>query len=249
MRFNLPKQIAFIFLIVSQADAADLASDASSKLIGESVAWQQHLDNDMGLSSNWLSTVDVTICEQSEEILVKNFKWVVSFGCKGNQFYPINVEQLGQLPQEVSTQEIAPFMHLRTTTLEVPDYTKRFQKLSSLQPNVYEKLLACFIAQACSQESLSNYTDGAGQTIKNPEIWIAPVDRNFPVIMYFVEGVPYLGKVYFDTKTLKPIYFSFDYVSDDPEWRKACFKLMAKIRTEGDLFVFTNGRLICRKAQ
>ena len=247
MRFNLSKQIAFIFLIVSQANAADLASDASSNLIGETVAWQQHIDQNMGLSSNRLSTVDVKILEQSNEVLVKNFKWVVSFGCEGKQPYPINVERLDQLPQEVSAQEIKPFTHLRITTLEVPDYTKRFQKLSSLQPDVCDKLLACFIAQACSRESLSYYTDDTGQIIKNPEIWIAPVNRTFPVIMYFVEGVPYIGKVYFDTKTLRPIYFTFDYVSDDPEWRKACFKLMVKIRTEGDLFELKNGRLTTAK--
>jgi len=243
MIFHLPKQVCFGFLLVLQVNAADTTPDVTPKIIGETIAWQQHLDRGMGLSSNSLSAVNIKIREQSDEVLVTNAGWVLSFGHKGKQSYPINVEKLDQLPQEVISRETIPFMQLRTTTLEVPDYAKHFQKVSSLKPNDRERLLACFIEQACSHEALSFYIKDTGQTIKKPEFWIAPVDLHFPVIMYFVEGVPYIGKVYFDTETLKPIYFDFDYISDDTKWREACFKLMATIRLEGDSFVLENGQL------
>ncbi len=197
----------------------------------------------MGLASSGMSAVTFEIHEASAEVLVNNFKWILAYGYGGNQSYPIAVDRLTKLPEEVGSRALGRFGNCAQVEVKLPDYGSSFNKISSYKSDLYQKLLSCFTTEACSRESLSYYRDAVGKRIKNVRFWIAPVDPRFPVIMYLVEGVPYIGKVYFDTQSIKPVYSEFKYISDDPHWRKAELKLMDAIRSEGDLFELKNRQL------
>ena len=63
-------------------------------------------------------------------------------------------------------------------------------------------------------------------------------------MMFLVEGVPYIGKVYFDTRAFKRLYSEFTYIGvPEAPWRKAKERLMDAIRVEGDQLDFNNGEL------
>lgn len=247
MRPNLTAELTIVLLLASAAGTTSLAEkpfDISTNLVAETVAWQLHWDQRMGLTSGGMSSATVQVRRESAEVLVNNVKWVLAYGYGGNQSYPIAVDRLTELPDEVRSRALARFGNSPTVTVKVPDYRHSFKKISSHASDLREKLLACFAMKACSHESLSYYKDDAGQPIKNPRFRIAPVDPQFPVIMYYVEGVPYIGRVYFETQSLRPVYYEFNYISDDPSWRKAQLKLMDAIRFEGDVFEFKNQQLI-----
>ena len=240
-------KLAIVLLLASVAVTGSLAErpfDVSTNLVAETVAWQLYWDQRMGLTKGGMSSATIQVRQESAEVLVNGGEWLVAYGYGGNQSYPISVDRPAELPNEVRSRALARFRNSVPVTVKVPDYKHSFRKISSHTSEVREKLLTCFVTEACNRESLSYYKDHTGQPIKSPQFRIAPVDPQFPVIMYYVEGVPYIGRVYFETQSLKPVYFDFNYISDDPRWRKAQLKLMDAIRAEGDLFEFKGQRLI-----
>src|SRR5439155_16787581 len=107
-----------------------------------------------------------------------------------------------------------------------------------------EKLLGAFQREACSSNMLAFYRKNLGRAEKL-RFWIAPVDLDFPVILYTVERSPYVGKVYFGTRSLLPLYSEFNYITDPGSKTHARgLRLIRGIKSEGDQFELRDGRLI-----
>jgi len=92
---------------------------------------------------------------------------------------------------------------------------------------------------------MAYYKDDSGKSPAQIHFWIAPVDLDFPVMLYFVEKVPYIGKVYFREHSLEPLYSEFNYIGDlDNETHGRGLRQMDGIKTEGDLFKLEAGHLV-----
>ena len=235
--------IAGCLLFASQCISQSLTT--SSNLLARTVSWHLHWENKMGFVPPGLQNmVTVKVREGTADMLVTGFNWSITYGFNEDQLYPIQFARLADFPEELRNRTISTFASANALALQLPNYQSDFKRLSAYSPALRGKLLACFEAEACSVESLSYYKDENNKLLHHPRLWIAPVSDQFPVILYFVENVPYIGKVYFNTSTFKPVYADFSYISDDSKWRGSCLKLMKAVRSEGDLFEFSGGHLI-----
>ena len=215
-----------------------------ASLVAKTIAWQAHWDNSAGMPTKIPSTVTFKLHEQSDA-WITNLDWVITFVYQDNQPFPHFVQRLSLPPNEVRQRAIQPFAGLAATTIKVPAYTNSFHKITTFKPDVQQKLLAAFKHEACSTETLTYYKDDTGAPVKQVRFWIAPVDLDFPVMLYVVEGVQYVGRVNFDTHSLKPLYSDFDYIGDkDTEPHAQGLKLINAIKAEGTGFELKNGQLV-----
>lgn len=236
--------IALLLLtpLITGAEQTSKLPKVSAKLVAESVAWQAHWDNEAGVTSKVPAMLTVKIHDRSEA-WVSDLDWVINFADWDGQPLPNFVHRLSA-ESEARQSIMSPFAALEKVTVELPDYTNRFHKIRSLGPDIQQKLLSAFQHEACNAETLAYYKDGDGHPIKKIRFWIAPVDTDFPVMLYFVEGVSYTGKVYFHTQSLKPLHSEFNYIGDPgDETQKQGLKLMDAIKSEGDLFELKDGHL------
>lgn len=208
------------------------------------MAWQAHWDHWAGVPTQPPATLTFKMHDQSE-VWVRELNWVVSFAFEGRQPFPNFVRRLSDLPDEASQRAALPFAQRTAATVKVPVYTKLFRKVSAYKTDVHEQLLDAFKGEACSPDTMALHKNAAGRPVRNPHFWIAPLDIDFPVMLYFVEGVPYVGKVYFDTDSLKALYSEFNYIGDEGTGsRTADLKLMSGIKAEGERFELRGGRLV-----
>jgi hypothetical protein len=217
--------------------------DISPELVAKAVSWQLHWDGDAGLTSKSPATITFKRDEKSE-VWVDELNWVISFDERNGNPYPYFLQRVTELPDEMKQLAPLPFIHIKAMSARLPAYTNTFLKISKINAATRKKLLATVQHEACNAEMLSFYKDNTHRPIEKLHFWIAPVDTNFPVVLYIIEGAPYIGKVYYGTHTLKPLYSEFNYISDNPKWRAANQKLMARLRSEGDEFHILNGQLL-----
>jgi hypothetical protein len=247
IRFRfLVVQMIFGLLGFFTSRAGDTNDQISPKLASQTIAWQLHWDAQTRGKVKLPSTIEIKLLSDTSEVFVGELKWVISYGYTESQEYPIYVDRVGRYADDLSNS-IVRFSGAPTVIVMLPDYQKTFSKLSVARADTREKILQAFRSQACSKEALSYYIAEDGNRVDQPRFWIAPVNPEFPVLMYYVEGVPYIGKVYFHTKTFKPAYFEFDYISDVQDERLINQKLMRAIRAEGDLFEWNGAALESRR--
>lgn len=229
------------------ADGADTVREPPAlpgSLVGKTLAWQLHWDQRVKTGVTVQSKVTFRARDQWE-VLVEPLEWIISFNYRGTQPFPNHLLRLSEVPVEVRRQDVEPFASLPKSVVVVPRYEESFRRISSYRSDVRQRLLACFEAEACAKESVSSYAGDDGKPVKDIRFWIAPVDVHFPVIMYFVEGVPYIGRIYFDTRSTKPIYAELNYITEaGSRSHQEGLKLMSAIKAEGDSFDFKDGRLI-----
>jgi hypothetical protein len=225
------------------AEQTGNVSEIPAKLVAESVAWQVHWDGRAGVTSKAPSTLTFKIHDQSGA-WISGLDWIISFANWDGQPLPNFVQRL-PASGEVRQTAMLPFESLTKMTAKLPAYTNSFRKISTLKPDIQQKLLNAFKHEACSAEMLAYYKDDTGQPVKKVRFWIAPVDVDFPVMLYFVEGVPYIGKVYFHTHSLKSLHSEYNYIGDqDNETHGQGLRLMSGIKAEGDLFELEDGHLV-----
>jgi hypothetical protein len=235
--------------LVSSAEQNEQGPKISPELVAKTVAWQVHWDQRSGVPNKAPSTLTFKMHNQSG-VWIGELNWIISFAYEGSQPFPNFVQRLPELPNEVSQKAMLPFAQLVAATVKLPTYTNSFQKISTLKPDIQQKLLDAFKHEACSADMLALCKNQSGLLVKRPRYWIAPVDLNFPVLLYCVEGVPYIGKVYFDTHSLKALYSEFNYSGDEgTESRKCDLKLIIGIKVEGDAFDLKNGQLVKVKGE
>lgn len=242
-------------ILLAQVGACVLASLSSAgerngngpgttaNLVAKTVAWQVHWDNKVGIPTKVPSTLSLRMHGQSEA-WVSGIDWVIAFAYEREQPFPNFVQRLPGLPDEVRQRAMLPFARAPQVKVELPSYTSSFHRINTIEPSVRQRLLDAFKREACRTDILALCKDEAGRWVTNVRFWIAPVDLSFPVILYYVEGVPYIGRVYFDTRSLTAVYVDFDYIGDKGTGsRDSDEKRMKGIKAEGDQFELQNGRL------
>ncbi len=106
-------------------------------------------------------------------------------------------------------------------------------------------MLAAFGQGACTGKKLAFFKSQAGKPVEKLRFWIAPVDPDFPVLLFTVEGAPHVGKVYFGTRSGKLLYAECNYITDRGSvTHYQGLKLISAIKAEGDQFELRNGRLV-----
>ena len=211
-------------------------------LVAKTVAWQAHWDEKAGIAGETPAVIAFRMRDQSEAWILGQ-DWIVSFAQWDGQPLPNYVQRLAAPGDEVRERALLPFRNLTNWTARVPGYTNSFRPVRALHRELRARLLDVFAQKACDSENLAFYKERLEQLSGLLRFWIAPVDSGFPIILYFVEGMPYLGKVYFHTRSLKPLYSEFNYITDEgSETHQQRATLMAAIRAEGDLFELRNGR-------
>jgi hypothetical protein len=231
-------------LVSSGAERGAEGPPTPAALIAKTVTWQVHWDNRAGIRTKVPPTITFKTLEESK-VWVAGLEWIITFVYQDHQPFPQFVQRLSASPDEVRQKALAPFVGLKAATVTVPAYGHSFGKLSKVEPVVRAKLVDAFRSESCSAHMLAFYKDETGQPVKRVRFWIAPVDPDFPVMRYIVEGVPYVGTVNFDTRTFKPLYVDFDYIGDaGTEPRKQGLRLIHAAQEEGDCFELRNDSLL-----
>jgi hypothetical protein len=237
--------VMVIWVLQAKATETNQAYAIKDDLIGKSIAWQLHWDKQAGIATpNRIKQVAIKN-NQDLEVWVARLDWIINYGENRSQVFPNYFQRLNDEHPDVRKHALDPFERIQERSIPVPEYTNTFQPLSGLNTIVKTKVLDAFKTEACSADMLAFYADESGQRITSPRFWIAPVDTNFPVMLYLVEGAPHIGKVYFDTKSLKAVYSEFNYIGDkEAPWRKERLRQMRAIRLEGDRYELKNGELV-----
>lgn len=243
--FALIAQLSWLLWVVSvRAETPTVEPPITSELVAKSVTWQLHWDEKSGVKSPDIKKIGI---KNNDEIAVRisPLDWIINFGSLSNQVFPNNIEKLEGPSDEVRQRAEKPFAHLKETVVSVPNYSNSFVKVGALKADAQQKVLNAIKSETFNDESLEFYSKVDDKPKKPLRVWVAPVDLSFPVILCFVEGTTYIGKVYFNTKTLNAVYSDFNYIGDSPApWRKERLRLMDAVRKEGDVFEFKNGKLI-----
>jgi hypothetical protein len=238
--------VCWLLIVISTDGAEPKVREPATpqSLVGKTVTWQAHWDNRAGVPTMVPSSVTFQMHDESE-VWISGLDWLVTFVYRDNQPFPHFVQRLPVAPDEVRERVLQPFARLAKLTAKVPLYTNCFRKITTLKADSRETLLIAFKHEAASADMLAFYKDQTGHPIEKVRFWIAPVDLDFPVILYIVDGLPYIGKVNFHTRSFKPLYLDFDYIGDpDTEPHNKGLKLMSGIKAEGDQFELRDGRLI-----
>jgi hypothetical protein len=234
-----------LWAVSVRAETPNAEPPITSELVAKTVTWQLHWDEKSGVIKS--ASIKKIGFKNNDEIAVRisPLDWIVNFASRSNQVFPNNIEKLEGPSDEVRQRAEKPFERLKETVVSVPNYSSSFVKVSALKKDEQQKIFTAIKSEAFNDESLEFFRKVDDKPTKPLRIWVAPVDLNFPVILCFVEGTAYIGKVYFDTKTLNAVYSDFNYIGDPPApWRKERLRLMEAIRKEGDVFEFKNGKLI-----
>jgi len=226
----------------AKADTPSNGLPIPNELVAKTVAWQLHWDEKSGGANK--SALKTIAIKNNDDLAVRvsPLDWIINFGNSSNQVFPNYVDKLEGPQDEVRQRAEQPFVHLNETIVNVPSYSS-FVKVSHLKIEARKKIIAAVMNEAFNDESLEFFRKTDDESKTPLRIWVAPVDLSFPVILCFVDGTSYIGKVYFDTKTLNAVYSEFNYIGDPPApWRKERLRLMKAIKAEGDVFEFKNVR-------
>jgi len=228
---------------VSGGEQNGKAPEIPATLVAKTVAWQVHWDRKAGMTGKAPETLTFKMDEKSE-VWINGLQWIISFDDRNGEPFPYLVQRVPELPEEMKRDAPLPFARRAEASVKLPAYSNSFRKLSTFKADIRETLLDAFNHEAGSTNMLAFYKDQTGQPVKKVRFWIAPVDLNFPVILYAVEGVPYVGKVYFGLRSFKPLYSEFNYITDPgSETHNQGLKLISAIKAEGDQFKLQNGHL------
>ncbi len=227
--------------LISGAEQKEKSPEVPATLVAKTVAWQVHWDHRAGTGGEAPATVTFKI-NTSSEVWVGGLKWIISFDDRNGELFPFYVEHNPEYTKRGASSAFAP---LAKRTIKLPAYTDSFHKMSAFQSDTKQKLLEAFEHEACTGKDMAFYMKQTGKPVEKLRFWIAPVDPDFPVLLYIVEGVPYVGKVYFGTRSLKPLYSEFNYITDPgSEAHDRGVKLIAAIKAEGTAFKLKNGQLV-----
>lgn len=228
-------------MLVSGADQSGKDPEVPAMLVAKTVAWQIHWDHRAGMASRAPSMLTFKINTNSE-VWVDGLKWIISFDDRNGELFPFNVDHA---PEYIKRDAALPFARLAKVTVKLPAYTNSFHKISAVKADSREKLLGAFKRETCDDKMLEFYKNQTGQPIKKVRFWIAPVDLDFPVLLYTVEGVQYVGKVYFGTHSSKPLYSECNYITEPgSDAHDQGLKLINAIKAEGTAFDLKNGQLV-----
>jgi hypothetical protein len=215
--------------------------EVPATLVAKTVAWQVHWDQRAGMASKAPSTLTFKINTNSEA-WIDGLKWIICFDDRNGESFPFYVERA---PEEMKRDTLPSFARLAKETVKLPAYTDSFHKISAVKADMRKKLLDAFEQEACTGKMLAFFKDQTGQPVEKLRFWIAPVDLDFPVLLYTVEGAPYVGKVYFGTRSLKLLYAECNYITDPgSEAHDQGLKLIKAIKAEGTGFELKNEQLV-----
>ena len=253
MKTTMKKQLSVLLavLVLSASHAVCAPQESSPQtsgdpevpvtLVAKTVAWQVHWDHRAGIASKAPSTLTFKINTNSE-VWVDGLKWIISFDDRNGELFPFSVDHA---PECIKPDASLPFARLAKATVKLPAYTDSFHKISAVKAATREKLLDALTHEVGTDKMLAFFKEQTGQPVEKLRFWVAPIDLDFPVLLYTVEGAPYVGKVYFGTRSLKLLYAECNYITDpDSETHEQGLKVISGIKVEGDQFELRNGKLI-----
>jgi hypothetical protein len=214
--------------------------EVPAALVAKTVAWQVHWDHQAGMASKAPSMLTFKINTNSE-VWVDGLKWIISFDDRNGELFPFSVDHA---PEYIKPDASLLFARLTKATVKLPAYADSFHKISAVKATTREKLLDALTHEVSTDKMSAFFKEQTGQPVEKLRFWVAPVDLDFPVLLYTVEGAPYVGKVYFGTHSLKLLYAECNYITDPgSETHEQGLKVISGIKAEGDEFELQNGKL------
>lgn len=230
-------------VLVSGAGQDRIAPEVPPTLVAKMVVWQTHWDHLTGVKSQPPSLITFRT-DSNARVWVDGLNWIISFDDRKGEFFPSSIQRVAELPDEMKQAAPSSFVGLAPTTASLPIYTNSFHRIVTFEAGARRKLLAVLESDACTTTNLSFYREQVGKPGAVIRFWVAPVDLDFPVLLYVVEGVPYVGKLYFGTRSFKVLYSDFSYIGDEGKPHQDGLKLINAIKQEGDRFELRKGSLV-----
>jgi len=244
MKKQFPVLLALLVLSARQAVCAPRTqanTEIPATLVVKTVAWQIHWDRRAGMASRAPASLTFKINTNSE-VWVDGLKWIISFDDRSGELFPFNVNHA---PEYINPNASLPFARLAKATVELPAYADSFHKIIAVKAVTREKLLEALTHEVSTDKMLAFFKEQTGQPFEKLRFWVAPVDLDFPVLLYTVEGMPYVGKIYFGTRSLKSLYAECNYITDTgSKTHEQGLKLIKAIKAEGTAFELKHGQLI-----